>query len=163
MKMEKRLLMRTLLPLAMLLLAGIGPDVRSAAAASPEWVGSWFVYICPNTTAPCTTNSPVINLASFTKDGITINADFVNPSPGIGSWVKTGHNKFVSTFFALTSLAPGVLSGMIKIRGPLTYDDASDTVSGPFRLEFRDATGRVVLNFIDGTVLLTRIAVEPLP
>ena len=147
-----------------LLLTGIGPAVRPAAADSPEWVGSWFIYICVGTD-PCTVSSPIINLGTFTKDGISINGDFGNPapSPGIGSWVKTGHNKFSTTFFELTSDAQGALSGMIKVRSNLTYDHKSDTFSGRFRVEFTDPTGQVVLDFFDGTVLATRIVVEPLP
>jgi len=128
-------------------------------------VGSWFVYICPGSSNPCTTDSLIINLASFTKDGITMNADFgANPwpSPGIGVWGKTGPDQFASTFVELLSDGQGAVVGRYRVRGTLGYDHNSDTLAGPFQVDKTDPTGQHLIDHFEGTVLLTRIQLEPL-
>ena len=113
----------------------IGPNAPRADENSP--VGTWFVYICPGSSDPCSTASPIINVASFTKEGTTINAAFGNPepSPGLGIWVKTGHNQFALTFVELHSDVQGALSSQFKIRATLKYDPKPDTLAGPFRVD----------------------------
>jgi hypothetical protein len=146
-----------------LLYAAVGPSTPGADEKSP--VGTWFVYICPGSSDPCSTASPIINIATFNNDGTTINADFGNPapSPGLGVWVKTGPNQFATTFVELLSDAQGALSGRDKVRGTVTYDHKSDTLAGPFRVDITDPSGQNVLDHFVGTVLLTRMQVEPLP
>jgi hypothetical protein len=144
--------------------ATVGAGAPPPADKSP--VGSWFVYICPGVTDPCTTNSTIINLASFTKDGITINADFGSnptPSPGIGVWGKTGHDQIAGTFFELLFDAQGTLVGRVKLRSALNYDREADTLSGPFKADVTDPGGQNLLDHYEGTVILTRIQLEPLP
>jgi hypothetical protein len=147
-----------------LLFAAVGPSAPQADEKSP--VGTWFVYICPGSSDPCSTASPIINIGSFTKDGITMNADYgVNPtpSPGLGIWVKTGHNRFATTFVELLTDAQGALSGRAKVRGTLIYDPKSDTLAGPFQVDITDPSGQNLLDHFEGTALLIRMQAEPLP
>jgi hypothetical protein len=129
-------------------------------------VGSWFVYICPGATDPCTTESTIINLVSLTKDGIDINADYGSnptPSPGIGVWGKTGHDQISVTFFELLFDDQGTLVGRVKIRSTLNHDHKADTLGGPFKADVTDPGGQNMLDHYEGTALLTRIHLEPLP
>ena len=145
------------------LMAVLFASATQADEKSP--VGSWFVYICPGSSNPCTTDSLIINLASFTKDGITMNADFgANPwpSPGIGVWGKTGPDQFASTFVELLSDGQGAVVGRYRVRGTLGYDHNSDTLAGPFQVDKTDPTGQHLIDHFEGTVLLTRIQLEPL-
>ena len=68
-----------------LLFAAVGPSAPQADEKSP--VGTWFVYICPGSSDPCSTASPIVKLTGLTKDGIAINAAFGSPvpSPRVGS------------------------------------------------------------------------------
>jgi len=144
--------------------ATVGASASPPDDKSP--VGSWFVYVCPDTSDPCSTASPIVNLTSFTKDGVTTGADFgANPwpSPGLGVWAKTGHDQYATTFYELLSDAQGTLVGRVKLRGPLQYDRKSDTLAGPFKGDFTDASGQNVLVHFEGTGLLTRMQLEPLP
>jgi hypothetical protein len=156
----------------MSMFAGLLAMMFSASGANPAQaedkspVGSWFVYICPGSSDPCTTDSPIINLTSFTKDGVTMGADFgANPwpSPGLGVWAKTGPDQYGTTFYELLSDAQGALVGRVKLRGALKYDRKSDTLAGPFKGEFTDPSGQNVLDHFEGTGLLTRMQLEPLP
>jgi hypothetical protein len=158
--------------LLVLLFVGSGPSVRRADADSPGWIGSWFdpkgrstssaLYICPGSSDPCSAASQIINLASLTKDGISINADFGTPlrSPGLGVWVKTGHNRFAVTIVELLTDAQGALAGRSKVRATLKFNPGSDTWDGPFRVDITDASGQNVLDHFEGTVHATRIHVE---
>ena len=125
------------LAMLMLLVAVVGRNAPQAEEKSP--VGTWFVYICPGSSDPCSTASPIINIASFTQEGTTINAAFGNPtpSPGLGLWLKTGHDRFAVTFVELHSDAQSALSSQFKIRATLKYDHKSDTLAGPFRVDIR--------------------------
>jgi len=154
------------------LLAASMAVVFTASGASPHQgddkspVGSWFVYICPATTDPCSTASPVINLTPFGKDGTLIGGDFgANPwpSPGLGIWGKTGPDQFATTFVELFSDAQGALVNRAKIRGALTYDHKSDTLAGRFQVDITDPSGEDVLDHFAGTALLTRMHLELLP
>src|SRR5215831_5070576 len=136
--------------LAVMFAAG-SPGAPQADEKSP--VGTWFVYICPGSSDPCSTASPIINIATFNKEGTTINADFGSnptPSPGLGVWVKTGHNQFATTFVELLTDASGALSGRSKVRATLTHDHKSDTITGPFRVDITDASGQNVLDHFEG-------------
>jgi hypothetical protein len=129
-------------------------------------VGSWFVYICPGSSDPCSTASPIINIVTINKDGTQVSADYgANPwpSPGLGVWGKTGPNQFAVTFAELLSDAQGTLVGRSKVRGALTYDQTSDTLAGPFQSDITDPSGQNVQDHFEGTVLLTRMRLEPLP
>jgi hypothetical protein len=48
--------------LAVMFAAG-GPGAPQADEKSP--VGTWFVYVCPGSSDPCSTASPIINIGSF--------------------------------------------------------------------------------------------------
>jgi hypothetical protein len=149
--------------LAVIFAAG-GPGAPQADEKSP--VGTWFVYICPGSSDPCSTASPIINIATINKDGTMINADFgANPwrSPGPGVWAKTGPNQLATTFVELLSDAQGALVGRAKVRAPLKYDHKSDTLAGPFQVDITDPSGQNVQDHFEGTVLLTRMQLEPLP
>jgi hypothetical protein len=149
--------------LSLVFVAG-SPSASQGDEHSHDLVGTWFVYVCPDSSDPCSTASLIINLTSFTKDGVTIGADFGNPapSPGLGVWVRTGPNQFATTFVELLSDTSGALSGRVKLRGALIYDPKSDTLSGPFKGDVTDASGQNVVDHFEGTALLTRMQVEPL-
>ena len=137
------LLASSLAGLMAAMFAAVGACAPPPEDNSP--VGSWFVYICPDASGPCTTNSTIINLASLTKDGITINADFGSnptPSPGIGVWGKTGPHQFATTFFELLFDAQGALVSRVKIRSALNYDRKADTLAGPFQADVTDPSGQ---------------------
>ena len=154
----------TLAGLMAIIFATVGASANPPDDKSP--VGSWFVYVCPDALDPCSTASPIINLTSFTRDGVTLGADFgANPwpSPGLGVWAKTGHDQYATTFYELLSDAQGALVGRVKLRGDLTYDRKSDTLGGSFKGDLTDATGQNVIDHFEGTALLTRMQLEPLP
>ena len=145
-----------------LVFAAASPSASQGDERSHDLIGTWFVYVCPGSSDPCSTASLIINLASFTKDGATVNADFGNPapSPGLGVWVKTGPNQFATTFVELLSDTSGALAGRIKLRAALRYDPKSDTLAGPFKGDVTDAGGQNVVDHFEGTALLTRMQVE---
>ena len=100
-----------------LLSAAVGPSAPQADEKSP--VGTWFVYICPGSSDPCSTASPIVNLTGLTKDGIAINAAFGSPvpSPGVGVWAKIGPNGFAVTFVELLSDPQGGLASRSRSGG----------------------------------------------
>jgi hypothetical protein len=157
------LLLSMLAGLMAVMFAASGASAAQGDEKSP--VGTWFVYICPGSSDPCSTTSLIINLVSFTKDGITMSADFgANPMPssGLGVWGKTGPDQFATTYVELLSVANALVS-RAKIRGTLKYDHKSDTLAGPFRVDVTDPSGQNVFDHFEGTVLFTRMQLEPLP
>ena len=153
-------------PLVMSMFFGLMAVTFAAHADDKSPVGTWFVYICPSASDPCSTASPIVNVASFTKDGISMNADFgANPwpSPGLGVWGKTGPDRYATTFVELFSDAQGALVSRAKIRGDVNYDRKNDTLAGPFKVDITDGSGQTVLDHFEGTALLTRVQIDPLP
>ena len=123
-------------------------------SSAPELEGSWEVTVMP------TGGDPVVDIATFTKDGglISIDPD-PNVSTGIGTWVRTGGNQYAVTFVHFLSDA-GAPLGTLKVRAEITLDSHTDTFSGPFRTDV--VIGGNVVQSICGTVQARRINVEPL-
>ena len=123
-------------------------------SSAPELEGSWEVTVMP------TGGDPVVDIATFTKDGglISIDPD-PNVSTGIGTWVRTGGNQYAVTFVHFLSDA-GAPVGTLKVRSGGTLDPHTDTFSGPFRTDVIIG-GNVVQSYC-GTVHAKRIRVEAL-
>ena len=120
----------------------------------PELEGSWEVTVMP------TGGDPVVDFATFTKGGGVISTDpDPNVSTGIGTWVRTGGNRFAVTFVHFLSDA-GAPLGTLKVRAEGPLDPQTDTFSGPFRTDV--IIGGNVVQSICGTVQAKRISVESL-
>jgi len=123
-------------------------------SSAPELEGSWEVTVMP------TGGDPVVDIATFTKDGGLIGIDpDPNVSTGIGTWVRTGGNRYAVTFVHFLSDA-GAPVGTLKVRSEGTLDPHTDTFSGPFRTDV--IIGGNVVQSICGTVHARRISVEAL-
>ena len=139
---------------ALIGLVGTQSNVKGGGSSFPELEGSWEVTVMP------TGGGPIVDIATFTKDGGVINVDpDPNLSTGIGTWVRTGGNQFAVTFVHFLSDA-GAPLGTLKVRAEITLDSQTDTFSGPFRTDV--VIGGNVVQSICGTVQARRISVEPL-
>ena len=133
-------------------------NVSAGGEAAPDLEGSWEVTVMPNG------GDPIVDLATFTRDGGVINSDpDPNLSTGHGTWVRTGGDQFAVTFVHFLSDG-GAPLGTLKVRAVAQLDRATDTLSGTFRTDVIIG-GNVVQSFC-GTVQARRInveAVEPCP
>jgi hypothetical protein len=153
---SKRISAALIIMVAIVLLGLVGTksNVKGGGPAAPQLEGSWEVTVMP------TGGDPVVDFATFTKEGGLISTD---PDPtvsaGIGTWVRTRGNQFAVTFVHFLSDA-GAPLGTLKVRAEMTLDPHSDTFSGPFRTDV--VIGGNVVQSICGTVQARRINVEPL-
>jgi len=117
-----------------------------------DWKAHGEVTVMP------TGGDPVIDFSTMTEGGGLISTDpDPNVSAGIGTWVRTGGNRFAVTFFHFLSDA-GAPLGTLKVRAEITLDSHTDTLSGPFRTDV--VIGGNVVQSICGTVQARRISVE---
>jgi hypothetical protein len=124
------------------------------ASSAPQLEGSWEVTVMP------TGGDPIIDFSTMTEGGGLISTDpDPNVSAGIGTWVRTGGNRFAVTFFHFLSDA-GAPLGTLKVRAEITLDSQTDTFSGPFRTDV--VIGGNVVQSICGTVQARRISIESL-
>lgn len=104
-------------------------------------------------------------LMTFTSDGTMLADEPPNPgeTTGHGNWVPQGRNgeRFTFRAFIAVELAPGVVTSDLKVVGELKYDSASDTWTGPFKIQIFDPEGNPVVEDT-GTFKGTRIPVEHL-
>jgi len=147
--------------IAILFLTGVvlygALNPQHAIANDNSIVGSWIVHILPNPPGP---PGPIRNLATFTKDGGTINSD---PSfgGGHGVWEMVGSRTFAVKF--LTLVPPGFdppfppESTITVTADALILDREGDELTGPFLVVItHPLTGQQLFSY-DGTVILTRI------
>jgi hypothetical protein len=156
MKTKRTLAMTTLFIVAVATLISLTSSRSNATpggSSAPQLEGTWEVTVLP------TGGDPIVDFATFTKDGGVINTD---PDPslstGLGTWARTGGNQFAVTFTHFLS-AGGAPLGTIKVRGNQTFDPLTDTFSGTFRTDI--IIGGNVVQSICGTVQARRVNVEP--
>lgn len=128
--------------------------------------GGWIVEATPETQPPfeglITFNADGGLLSSAQPMGIDFMGRPLYETPGYGNWIATRPNQAAFTFVALYTDASGMSAGKGKVVGKLQYDPRTDTWSGPFRFEVRDASGTVLYFESRGTINAARIAVETL-
>jgi len=120
--------------------------------------GSW------HSLASTPTQAPFPGLFTFSSDGVVMGTESPGPfeSGGYGSWEARG-GAAALTFHALFGSPAGAATntGRARIVGLLHYDAATDTWSGPFKIDVYDPAGHLL--FHDrGQFTLTRIVVESL-
>ena len=122
------------------------------ASSAPQLEGSWEVTVMP------TGGDPIIDFSTMTEGGGLISTDpDPNVSTGIGTWVRTGGNRFAVTFVHFLSDA-GAPLGTLKVRAEITLDSHTDTFTGPFQTDV--IIGGNVVQSICGTVQARRISIE---
>jgi hypothetical protein len=119
--------------------------------------GLWEVTVLANGQAP------VVDLATFAKDGTLVNIDpDPNLSAGIGTCVRRQGDRFACSFTHFLS-DHGSPLGRLNVRALVQLDD-SETFNGPFRTDLV-INGQIVQSFC-GTVEGRRVAseeIEPCP
>jgi hypothetical protein len=141
------------------------PAGDALAGGQEQLIGSWLVAAGP--TAP-----PRI-LVSFTRDGVALRTAPVRqaapPALGVptmivgtthGGWSRIGRRTFALTFVGLAFDEAGAFLATQRVRVAAEVSPDGDSFSGPFQTDFLAADGRVLAT-VTGTVLATRIAVEP--
>jgi hypothetical protein len=73
--------------------------------------------------------------------------------------VRTGHNRFASTFIGNSFGPDGTVVATYKVRARASFDPGGDTFSGPFIAEFFDLSGNLQ-GSITGTASAVRIETE---
>lgn len=148
------------LTLALLLAAAFGPSAtlleaapRANQVAANQVAGTWEVHVEPD---PQSGIPPVVNFASFTRDGRIVNVD---PGLGtaVGEWGRQG-GAYAVTFHGF--LQTGGQTFHYKVRATLGLDPSAGELAGPFLTEVLDLAGNPITSF-EGTVAATRLAVEP--
>lgn len=118
--------------------------------------GLWEVTVMPNG------QPPVVDLATFAKDGTVVNIDpDPNLSSGIGTCTRLPGDRFACSFTHFVS-DHGSPLGRLNVRAVVQVDDASFT--GPFRTDVV-INGNIVQSFC-GTVEGARLPseeIEPCP
>lgn len=134
-----------------------GPNSSQSGQAG-RLEGLWEVTVLANGQAP------IIDLATFTKDGTMVNIDpDPNLSAGIGTWTRRPGDRFASSFTHFLS-DHGSPVGRLNVRALVQVDDDSETFTGPFRTDVV-INGQIVQSFC-GTVEARRLPseeVEPCP
>ena len=143
-----------ILAIATLIALSTRSSATPGGSSAPNLEGSWEVTVMP------TGGDPIVDFATFTKGGglISIDPD-PNVTTGIGTWVRTGDNRFAVTFVHFLSDG-GAPLGTLKVRSEITLDAQTDTFSGPFRTDV--VIGGDVVQSICGTVQAKRVSVEGL-
>ena len=137
---------------ALIAIGGAQFSARGDDSYHNQLAGSWEVTVMPNG------GGSIIDYATFHEGGGMTNIDpDPNLSAGIGSWERTGPNRFTVTFVHFLS-DQGTPLGSLKVRGDMTYDSQTDTFSGPFRTDV--VIGGNVVQSICGTVQFRRLSVE---
>jgi len=80
-----------------------------------------------------------------------------------GTWSSQGGRAFTFTFLQIGYDPDGELIGILKVRANLTLSVSENELSGPFKFEITDPSGKVVASGDGGSLQATRIKVEPLP
>lgn len=136
-----------------------GDGGRHAPLIGQKLPGAWSVEV---TTGSQGTWS---SLMTFTSDGTMLADEPPGPgeTTGHGNWVPQGRNgaRFTFRAFLAVELAPGVVTSDLKVVGEPEYDSASDTWTGPFKIQIFDPEGNPVFEDT-GTFKGTRIPVEHL-
>jgi len=120
--------------------------------------GSW------HSLASTAIQAPFPGLLTFSSDGAIVATESPGPfeSIGVGTWEARGGDAAL-TFHVLFGSPAGAATntGRARIVALLRYDAATDTWSGPFKIDVYDPAGHVL--FHDrGQFTLTRIVVESL-
>jgi hypothetical protein len=126
---------------------GAGRDPHSLA-------GSWAVNGLPDPGAPI---PPFAIYTAYEQDGVTI-ATTSNLTQLIGTWTRTGGNRFASTYMGFEPFGEETLR--VKVREAIELSQDGNAFSGSYVTEvFLDGN---LLARITGTMQGTRMQVEPL-
>ena len=124
-------------------------DHRQAAAI----VGTWTVQVTP------VGQAPFAALLSFHRGGTLVETESDAPGTGLGSWKRTGADRYAIAFKSFFFSATGEPGGSVLVRTVVTLTD--DTLSGPFKFDVSDPTGKVVQSG-SGTAKATRFEIPAL-
>jgi hypothetical protein len=120
--------------------------------------GLWEVTVLANG------QPPVVDLATFTKDGTVVNIDpDPNLSAGIGTFSRRPGDRFACSFTHFLS-DHGSPIGRINVRATVGLDAESESFTGPFRTDVV-INGQIVQS-VCGTVEARRVTaeeIEPCP
>jgi len=145
--------------LVVLVLAGLlafgqaGPSVVAQEPRHPI-IGWWLV----DTSVEDPANPP--SSVRFSADGGYIQVD-IDGSVTLGAWEATGEQtaNLTAQFFEGEGEE---FFGTGTIRAAIEVDASGDALTGPYTIEFADASGASEGEFGPGTASGTRIAVEPM-
>ena len=143
--------------LLLLLVSPISTHAQPVQSQPQTLEGAWNVTITTQGVTLCT--APAV----FASEGTMI-ADPCSGSLGVGygAWVRTGNREFSGTFVgSVYNSVTGHIIGTYKVKSLGTLQPDGHTFTGAFKTETFDNNGNL-LNTITGTVLGSRIAVEPL-
>jgi hypothetical protein len=140
--------------LASTVLLGILTPTDSAAAQK-SIVGSWIVFVTPESTNPnIGVPPPFFNFAVNTSDRLIINSD-TGGLVQMGDWIKLGDHRYGVTFRGQS------LAGTVKVRATVELSHDGEAFDGPFTTDIFDPAGTLQLS-ISGHVHAERTQVEPL-
>jgi len=120
-------------------------------------VGSWVA------TTQSSQGGTLQSLVSFLDGGVLIASETPNSdlSTYHGVWTSRDDGSVAFTFLGLYGDKQGAYAGSLKVVSEVTYDVATNTWSGPFKVETTYPDGS--LNYADrGTSVLKRIEIERL-
>lgn len=120
--------------------------------------GSWLIAITiDGTPAPFT-----VDMATFDgQGGITVISSDKGESNGVGAYQRTGDREFQSTHTHILFNDKGTFNGIAKVIATLKLNDTGDALTGRYRVEVADATGKVQVR-IPGTIAGKLVVPEPL-
>jgi hypothetical protein len=115
-------------------------------------VGTWDVKVAAVGQAPSAA------LLVFTRGGSVFETESDQPGTGLGSWKQIGPDRFAVAFKSFVFDANGP-AGSVTVRSVITL--TNDTLSGPFKFDVSDPTGKVVQSG-SGTATATRFVIPDL-
>ena len=124
--------------------------------------GAWNVTVVFDQQGlpPCAPAGAAFTVITPGRGTVIAESCYASEGAGYGSWVRTAHNEFASTFVGNSFGPDGTVAATYKVRAMMTLDPSGETFSGPFKTDFFDLVGNL-LGTVTGTVSATRIVVEP--
>jgi hypothetical protein len=116
-------------------------------------VGTWEVRVTVDGQAPFPA------LLTFTRGGGVVETESDQPVTGLGSWKRISDNQFAVAFKSFLFTETGAPGGSVLTRSTVTFD--GDTLSGPFKFDVSDPTGKVMQSG-SGTATATRFVIPAL-
>jgi hypothetical protein len=116
-------------------------------------LGTWDVRVTVNGQAPFPA------LLTFNRGGGVVETESDQPGTGLGAWQRTGANTYAVAFKTFIFTPTGDPGGWVVVRSMVTL--TGDTLSGPFKFDVFDPTGKVVQSG-SGTATATRFAIPAL-
>jgi hypothetical protein len=116
-------------------------------------IGTWDVQVSPEG------QTPFPALLTFNRGGGVVATESDAPGTGLGSWAKTGGNRYALAFKTFIFTPDGQPGGWVVVRSQVTLTE--DKLSGPFKFDVFDPTGTKVQSG-SGTATATRFVIPEL-